>query len=170
MPLARRRSLACGCSMATASYVESRMAGASTSSPRLQAEQHLEGGTAYRQVRPTRLDNTENLRVRLRWLCSGTCPSTNSYRRATGPRSAAVRLGGHGVLTEPGGSVSNKRPCCASCSPRQRDRRTDAARAPRVAGYCDAEPPGGPKQPLYHLLERSSCAWSGRSYLSPASS
>ena len=30
--------------------------GASSSSPRLQAEQHLEGGTAYRQVRPTRLD------------------------------------------------------------------------------------------------------------------
>ena len=32
-------------------------------SPRLEAEQHLEGGTAYRQVRSTRLDKIENLRA-----------------------------------------------------------------------------------------------------------
>ncbi|MCY3881336.1 MAG: hypothetical protein OXG61_04375 [Chloroflexi bacterium] len=45
--------LACGCSMATACTSKSRMVGASSSSARLQAEQHLEGGTDYRQVRST---------------------------------------------------------------------------------------------------------------------
>ena len=62
MPPARRRSSACGCSPATACTSKSRTEGASSSRPRLQAEQHLEGGTAYRQVRPTRLDKIENLR------------------------------------------------------------------------------------------------------------
>ena len=54
MPPTRHRSSACGCSMATACTSEPRTVGASSSSPRLQAEPRLEGGTAYRQVRPTR--------------------------------------------------------------------------------------------------------------------
>ena len=46
-PLVGMRLLA-----ATACTSKSRTVGAPASSPRLQAEQHLEGGTAYRQVRP----------------------------------------------------------------------------------------------------------------------
>ena len=47
MPPARCRSKATACAS------KSRTVCASSSTPRLQAEQHLEGGSVYRQVRPT---------------------------------------------------------------------------------------------------------------------
>lgn len=49
-PRGRHRSWLCDCSTATACTLKSRMVGASSSSPRPEAEPHCDGGTAYRQV------------------------------------------------------------------------------------------------------------------------